>query len=450
MSSEASTEIEDLLAKAMELHRGGQLTKAEWAYEEVLEKDPKHPSALQLLGVIAAQMGNTTLAIERVNQSIEINPDQPVALNNLGNMLAQEERFDEAIDVYRRAIELKPDYSQVHYNLGKALGDHHQPLEAVDALSRAVDLDPQDADSWYAFAASLETVARFEDAVLAYRKAKAIAPDFVGALNRLGAVLRKMDCLDEAREVYQEWLEMVPGDPIASHFLLVCSGAKETPDRASPEYVKLTFNNIADEFDGLLSDLDYRVPDLIGQMIGESASGTLASETPAGQLSVVDLGCGTGLCGSHLRGHAQRLIGVDLSPAMLAKADERDLYDELVEAELTSYLDGCSGEHDLLVSADTLIYVGDLRSTFAAAANALRPGGRFLFSLEKFDSSDRDDDSDTCGFQLSSSGRYAHDETAVRRWLSDNGFTVDQWSQSKARDEGNSEIIGFLVAATRQ
>ena len=36
----------------------------------------------------------------------------------------------------------------------------------------------------------------------------------------------------------------------------------------------------------------------------------------------------------------------------------------------------------MIVSADTLVYFGDLDAVFAAAAGALRPGGLFIFTLE--------------------------------------------------------------------
>lgn len=445
MESEASPEVESLLAKAIDQHRAGELSKAEWAYEELLEQSPEHAEALQLLGVIAAQMGNTTLAIERVRKSVSINPDQPVALNNLGSMLAKELQFDEAIEVYRRAIELKPNYAQAHHHLGNVLVDCDRLFDAIDSYSRAVELVPDDAQSWYALGAALEKVARFDEAVQAFRKSNAIDPGFIGALNRLGAVLRKSGELEEARDAYQKWLELAPNDPIANHFLLVCGEAQDAPQRASTEYVKSTFDNFADDFDSKLSDLDYQVPDLIGARVEK-----IVQDSQCGKLRVADLGCGTGLCGKHLRDHADQLIGVDLSPNMLAKANERDLYDELVEGELTEYLAGCSDDFDLLVSADTLIYVGDLQSTFAAAAAALRPGGWFVFSVEKLDSSDVDDDDDDCGYRLCPTGRYTHAEAHVRKWLSDNGFSVGECTQEKCREEGNHVTTGYLITAVRE
>ena len=93
-------------------------------------------------------------------------------------------------------------------------------------------------------------------------------------------------------------------------------------------------------------------------------------------LDVLDAGCGAGLCGPLIAPCARRLVGVDLSGRMLAQARDKNVYDELIQRELTSYLRDSPAVFDAIVSADTLVYFGPLRDVVAAAARALRPGGR--------------------------------------------------------------------------
>lgn len=442
--TESTAEYKKPLSEAIAFHRAGELTDAERCYMEVLKIAPEQPDALQLLGVVAAQLGNTTLAIERVKQSISINPDQPGALNNLGNMLASENQYEEAIEAYERAIHLKPDDGQAHHNLGHVYSLADRPLDAIRAYRRATELQSDNASSWDSLGESLEKIGRSEDAVDSFRKALELAPEYTSIMDRLGKSLRTLGRLGEARQVYQQWLAVAPDNPIASHYMLVCDETGSAPDRASKDYVKKTFDDFADDFDSLLTDLEYRVPDLIGEAVQ-----VLVPDEGRGQWSVVDLGCGTGLCGRHLRDIAKNLIGVDLSPKMLSKADERDLYDELIEAELTEYLGGCRGEHDLLVSADTLIYIGDLQTTFAAASSALRPGGIIAFSLEKLDDDQKQSGVDD-GFRLGISGRYVHRESCVRQWLSESGFDVKGFVETDVRKEGLQRVTGFLVTAIRR
>ena len=83
---------------------------------------------------------------------------------------------------------------------------------------------------------------------------------------------------------------------------------------------------------------------------------------------MLDAGCGTGLCGPLVAPYARRLTGVDLSAGMLAQAHEKQVYDELLQGELTEYLRGQPEAFDVIVSADTLVYFGALDEVVAAAA----------------------------------------------------------------------------------
>src|SRR5262249_37322411 len=145
---------------------------------------------------------------------------------------------------------------------------------------------------------------------------------------------------------------------------------------ASDSYVKVLFDNFASTFDVHLQRLEYRAPELVVETLRENG-------LPAGRESdILDAGCGTGLCGTLLRDYARKLVGVDLSAGMLEKARASGRYDELTEGELTAFMRAHPASCDVIASADTLCYFGDLREPAVAAAAALRPGGRFAFSVE--------------------------------------------------------------------
>jgi predicted TPR repeat methyltransferase len=108
-------------------------------------------------------------------------------------------------------------------------------------------------------------------------------------------------------------------------------------------------------------------------------------------------------------------------------------------------LSACANEYDLLVAADTLIYLGDLQPTFAAAAGALRDGGCLLFSVEKLD-----DDALAAGYQLGWSGRYVHSEAVLRRWLAEASFEVVEITETTLREDGNKPVLGYLVMALKR
>ncbi len=110
----------------------------------------------------------------------------------------------------------------------------------------------------------------------------------------------------------------------------------------------------------------------VGQALGDDAK----------DLDVLDLGCGTGLAGAEFRPLARRQTGVDLSPAMLALARGRGVYDELQQAEIVRFLQETAERFDLIVAADVLNYFGDLSPVFTGIACVLRPGGHCAVTLE--------------------------------------------------------------------
>jgi predicted TPR repeat methyltransferase len=160
---------------------------------------------------------------------------------------------------------------------------------------------------------------------------------------------------------------------------------------------------------------------------------------------VLDAGCGTGLCGPLLRPYARQLSGVDLSSGMLRKAQARQVYDHLIMGELTAYLEGLAERYDLIVSADTLVYFGDLRPVIAAAARALRPGGLLVFTVERAGAGDRASD----GFSLRYHGRYCHAEEYVRRTLIEAGLTLRELEFASLRTELGRPVQGMAVSACK-
>ena len=102
--------------------------------------------------------------------------------------------------------------------------------------------------------------------------------------------------------------------------------------------------------------------------------------------------------GTGAAGRVDNLTGLDLAPAMIAKAQECGVYDALVVGDATALL-GRPAAFDLIVAADVLAYMGELAPLFGAVATALAGGGLFAFSAE------------TCegqSFALGASMRFSH------------------------------------------
>ncbi len=71
---------------AMEHHQAGRLDLAEVLYRKILDDDPHDADALNLLGVLAQELGRPEQAIEYIEQAIALNPGSPAYLVNLGEI----------------------------------------------------------------------------------------------------------------------------------------------------------------------------------------------------------------------------------------------------------------------------------------------------------------------------------------------------------------------------
>ena len=262
-----------------------------------------------------------------------------------------------------------------------------------------------------------------------------LKPAHAPAREALGLAYYTLGRFEEAAKVYEQWLRDEPDSPEARHHLAACSG-REVPGRAPDDYVEKVFDGFANSFDAKLATLHYQAPQLIAQLVGELLG------PPCADRVVLDAGCGTGLCGPLLRPHARELIGVDLSAGMLAKAEPRQVYDRLAKAELTAFIEAePAGRYDLVVSADTLCYFGDLAAVMRATARALAAGGWLVFTVEGLPEDSRED------FHLNPHGRYSHGMQYVRHVLAQAGLAVRSVEPAHLRTEGGKAVGGFLVAA---
>jgi predicted TPR repeat methyltransferase len=428
--------VDEALRFALQLHQAGSLADAETLYRRVLLVTPEDLNALHFLGLLCHQQNRKDEAAGLIRRIIALDPQNADAHNNLGNVLEGLGKGPEAEACYRQAIALHPGHGPAHNNLGVVLMAQGRVAEAVEAYRRAVALAPESADFHYNLGNASRRSGNLEEAVVAYRKAVAVKPEHVGARRGLARSLLWAGRFDEAAAVYDEWLRLDPGNPVVLYLRAACLG-QGAPERAPDAYVEHVFDDMAENFDAHLVDhLDYRAPKLLCDALAA------ALPPPAAALDILDGGCGTGLCAPLLRPYARRLIGVDLSAGMLARAAGRNAYDDLVKAELTSFLCSHAETYDVIASADTLCYVGDLAPVAQAAAGALKSGGLLAFTLE-------DVGDGGPGYQLQPHGRYAHARGYVEDALVGAGLAIQSMASVVLRKEGGQPVAGHLVVAKK-
>jgi len=427
------------------LHRQGQPSKAGAIYRQVLRDHPDHPDALHFSGLLAHQLGDDEAAIDRIRRALQLRPDYADAHKNLGNILLGLDRFAEAEQCYLRVIEIDVRDASAWSNLGVVLRYQRRLAEAIEAGETATRLAPDQQVSWYNLGNSYKVDRQRKEAIRWCGQAVRLDPRFEVAHDGLCQATLNLELrapigrmfMRKTIKAYEHWLACVPGSPVAAFMLQAVRGEKGL-QRAPDEVIRNMFDQFAPNFEHRLAQLEYRVPQLAAEALEQRLG------RPQALLEVLDGGCGTGLCAPMLRTYSSRLTGVDLSAGMLEQARKTGLYDQLVEAELTSFLEQQQDCFDLAVFADTLCYFGDLAPVTAAAAGALRPGGWLLFTVEHLA-----EVGSGPGFRLHPHGRYSHTRTYVESVLSDAGLSEVAMDEHVLRLELGREVAGLLVWARR-
>jgi predicted TPR repeat methyltransferase len=385
------------------------------------------------------------------------------AFHRMGNVFLNEEKFSSAVEAYKKALAICPESCATHFRLGLAyfslkefelaktqfqtvlsLNHEHPDVNqcVANALLELGDFETattyyfrqMEKKPWFETYYNLGVLFMMKDhlqnALLYFNKAVEMQPDDVATQLNLGNIYLKKNNLSDAITAYENANRMKPDDPEIQHILSALK-QRQTPDNAPKEYVTHLFDQYAPYYDFHLTEaLKYDTPQKILQ--------TIQLEYPHftnSKWSIVDLGCGTGLCGSLFKPFADKLIGIDLSENMLAVAKQKNIYDALISEDVAQSLTQLT-EVDLIVAADVFTYCGNLEYTFKNALNTLKKNGLFVFTVEKTHGD---------SFILQTSIRYAHSKYYLEKLITDNAFEIVRFDNIVLRKQKNEPVEGYLV-----
>jgi predicted TPR repeat methyltransferase len=430
--------------------------------------------------------------------------DSAIKMNKLGMTLFAQKKWNEAIQAYQSAIDLRPDYTDAYYNLGLALnnaGRRPEAMNTYEALmalypnhfgglfqlgclwmqqrqyktaaekfllieknypyhletemnlaacylelgflndakirySGVLDHSPTDTQALFNLGVISMREGQFKEAIEFYLQAVKIDTRFYDAHNNLGVAYLTLKDQSAALLHFRAAAQLQPNNAALRHTIMILSREKNISD-SPPEYIRSLFDSYADHYDAhLAQSLHYQVPQHLRQMI-EKARGAVYS-----QWDILDLGCGTGLSGELLKGYANRLIGVDLSSKMLAIAEQKHLYDELIESDILAFLQSQPEEtYELIVAADVLVYSGDLAAIIAAVSRVLKLKGIVAFNLEI----SRQDD-----YLITDSGRFAHSKNYMDQLALKNHLQLLQYQTAVMRTQNEIAVSGHFYLLERE
>ncbi|HEY3778859.1 MAG TPA: methyltransferase domain-containing protein [Rhizomicrobium sp.] len=355
-----------------------------------------------------------------------LRPDDPIGD---AEALIAEGRAADAAAQLRTRLEENRGGLLLRLTLQKALAASGDVDAALQSARETAQLYPDAAPAALGLAHALQTCGHLPAAIAEFQRALRFDPENVQARIGLGSAWLDAGEAERAIEAWHGIEEM--GGAVPETSIADARRALREP-RCDPRYVRQLFDQFAGDYDSrMLGQLHYRAPAILrefAEFLG------LAAGAPH---SILDLGCGTGLMGAALGDWALRLDGVDLSPAMAAKARARGIYDEIVTADICSWLAEQERNYDLVVAADTLVYLGDLTPVFASVAARLAPGGHFLFTVEAMDGD---------GFALGPKRRWQHSQSFLRVQAAAAGLNVAGFMDCSPRDEGGVAVRGYAVA----
>lgn len=413
------------------LRRAGRAIEAIAHCRAAIAASPVHAEALNCLGALLTEAGEAEEACAVLRKALELRPDWPAALNNFGLALRDAGRLDAAATILEGAIELRPDHAGTRANLAGIYRAQGRLDDARAEAERGTRCNARNLDCWMELGLARQGQGHWDGAAAAFERATAAAARSARAWYCLGEARRELGQLERAVKAYGKALKLDPDDLHGAALGLALAGGGPAPDKAPEAYVRQLFDDYADRFDhALVEKLEYCAPQVLADALARTVD-------RRGGLAIMDAGCGTGLAASVLKPYASRLDGVDLSQAMVARAAERGLYDDLAVGELVGTLAARQGAYDLVVAADVLVYLGNLEPVMAAARAALKPAGAFAFTVEKAE--------DAASYVLGAKQRYAHAAAYVADIATAAGFTVALLEDAVTRRDGGRDVPGLVV-----
>lgn len=430
-------------------------------------------------------VNNLNLAKQHLHQALRLNPHYAEGYNNLGRLLYKQRLFKDAIPHFEKALRLHPDYFEAHYNLAHALSQLNQFNQALYHYQAAVALQPEHAGARNNLGLIFFEAENYDQAKIHLEKAAELEPLEISCRLFLGQTYIALGKTQEAKNLYEfllskdnqlseahhnlavlllwekdnlgalthfkKALQYQPSNETAAHMVQALSGESQS-NAPTLGYVRDLFDQYADYYNPHVKEkLQYQAPYLLRDAIGRY----LKEKLRAGR--VLDLGCGTGLCGIYFRDLARELIGVDISPKMIEKAKKLiDAYDELIVQDILEYL-GCSTleaggrgclhtsektidaekQFNLILASDVLVYFGDLDSLFRGISRHLTLDGHFLFTTEILHSSQKQ-------YLLQQTGRFAHHDNYIQTLSEQHAFNIVFSETVVLRKQEGCDINGML------
>ena len=396
--------ISALLIKGNVCFQNHQIEESLQYYQTVLQIDPQNKTAMINAANAAFILKNYQVSYQLAQQVLQIDSLDKTALTIYGNSCIELEKFDQAKKTFLLLLQID---SQEPWNYNSLSTIYQKTQDEKRALAcgwKAVELSNGDEKQHLNF----------------------------------GYLLYELS--DDSKINYaQQWQKKYGDNAIVKHMSNAILHQQKIT-KADSEYVQKLFDEFADDFEDVLTSLEYRAPQLLAREMKEIYQPQILRKK-----QILDLGCGTGWCGNFLKKYTSKkyLYGVDMSEKMLSKAIAKKCYGKLIKADLEQYLETTESRFDIIVAADVFTYFGDLQKVIQGCFRTLKKQGWILFTVSANLSNEKE-------YDLHDSGRFIHHKKYVMSLLEKKGFSIEKISEEILRNEGEKTVIGYVIRAQKK
>ena len=136
--------LNKLLPQALDLHRNGNLEKADEIYLEILKNNPDDFDSNHLHGVVLAQKKEFKTSIKYYENAYKINKNNSELLNNYGISLRNIKEYQKSEALFNMAIKNDANFIKSYINLSNCYAVQKKYDEALKVLNQGRIIDSSD------------------------------------------------------------------------------------------------------------------------------------------------------------------------------------------------------------------------------------------------------------------------------------------------------------------
>lgn len=437
------TRIECFINLSNLFNRMGHLEKAQQYLNQALRLNPHYAEGYNNLGHLLYKQGLWQEARPYFEKALRLNPNYWEAHYNLAHTFTNMNRVQSAILHYREVIRLVPNHASAHSNIGLLYFEDKNYIDAETHLHKATTLAHDNKIAWYYLGHAELALGHSQEAIFAFEHALHAESPYLGEIHHnLGVLYLRNQEKEKALQHFEQALVYQSDNDTAKHMIVSLQGIQAST-QAPNQYVTDLFNQYADYYnEHVKHNLKYAAPGLLRNAV----SRCLGAQIKTGH--ILDLGCGTGLCGVYFRDLALELVGVDISHNMVEKAKRLDAYDSLVVSDILEYLNNYKKAvefypFNLIIAGDVLVYFGNLEPLFTNVVKVLVKGGLFAFTIENI-IPDLHQENKPMDYILNPTGRYAHSWTYIDQLAKENNLSIELDEPIALREQEGNTVQGQL------